>query len=208
MVRGAEDQFAYQIEKLRAENNFEGGNVIKKYIESEDPTRDDGLYAYLISPQSQGGTEYLLGKYKKEIDLDERADMDYKRLLFRFRELGEWYILRQLEDSDIPITYTYSVPLEPMKEAKSKDEGYHEAFKDMLFGRSSFECNHRQQQLLTIKLLYHLQLEINQLHLEDNETTIDISLLVEKLDEWGKIPSNYDTYITAIESGDKPQFIN
>ncbi|NLV09323.1 hypothetical protein GOC74_05180 [Halomicrobium mukohataei] len=211
MVRGPESQFAHKIEKIRAEEGFSGGSVIKK-MQDDGTGEEYGEYAYLVSPPSHGREWFYLGKYSKEIDLDERAEMDFNRLIYRYKELDKWWLARQLEDInsiDDYAQHVYAISLGPMRKAKNGDITYQQAWKDTLFSRGSFDAVQTQQQMkLTLKLLDHLEREIEEIHLDGGRLEPALKLVVEKRKEWGKIPSSYDRFQEGIESGEEPKFIN
>lgn len=225
MVRGPEDQFAFKIEKIRSEDGFEGGSVIIK--DQDDGTGSEyGPYAYLVSPPSHGREWFYLGKYSEEIDIEERAKMDYKRLLFRRQEIGgrwDWEIGDPLSksnkeilagerdvDLEFPERGVYGMQFDEVRKAKQNSEAYQQAWIDTLFHRGSFGYVNKLQKQLLKKLLEELEEEINELHLEDGQELYgpDLDLMFEKREEWDKIPSDYDRFQEAVELGEEPTFIN
>lgn len=225
MVRGPESQYAHKIEMIQKEEGFSGGTVILK--DQDDGTGNKyGPYAHLISPTEHGREWFYLGKYEEEIDIEERAIMDYKRLLLRREEIGhrfEWEIGDTLGktqkeilygdrnlDLEFPSREVYGMDFEKLQKAKQDGEGYQQAWIDTLFARWSFNYANELQKQLLKKLLRELEEEITELHLDDSETldSPDLDLVFKKREEWGKIPSDYDRFKEAVENDETPQFKN
>lgn len=218
MVRGVAEQFAYQIEKIRYEEEFVGeGSIVKKDVTSSDGYKN-GEYAYLVSPPSQGREWFYLGKYKPKIDLRERAEMDYNRLLFRLKELNkEWRVENIKAEREryhrAKHYYTYGTSFwNSVSEAKLGDESLPEQIRDVVFGRGACPVSLNPDSLrgkLTKLLLEHLISEVNEIHLPEDETIgFELDDVLQKAEVWDRTPYSLEQYNECVHEGKEPDFVN
>lgn len=217
MVRGAEAQFAYQIDILRKEEGFDGGSVITKDIETGDGD-SYGKYAYLVSPPSHGREWYYLGKYKRVIDLQERINMDYNRLMYRLKELGREYRMNNIKEDlaryqypKYKFVYDESF-LNDIKGAKFGDDDLEDVIYDCVFSRGTCPVDLNPvspSEKLTKLLLEHLIEEVNDIHLPEGESIkFDLDQVLRKKEEWGRTPYTYQQYAECKENDTEPDFVN
>jgi hypothetical protein len=217
MVRSAAEQFACQIEKIRSEEGFSGGSVLKKTVKSSEGYKN-GPYAYLVSPEEHGREWFYLGKYKPKIDLEERAEMDYNRLMFRLRELGREHRIRNIKAKKERYNrakhyFTYDTSFWiSVSEAKLGNESLPEQIRGLVFGRGACPVNQNpdlQRGKLTKLLLEHLIEEANEIHLPEDETIgFELDEVLQKAEEWGRTPYSLEQYNECVRERKEPNFVN